>query len=242
VDTTRTVGRDERPLLVRTVDADGAVHDIQARAVIDASSTWGHGNPLGHSGLPAPGEDQAAPYLTGPLPDVLDRDRARFASKYSLVVGMGHSAANTLLALAELARTEPGTRITWAVRGTSVARLYDGGLPARGALGTRLKEAVNSGAITLIRNFTITALNAPDGGPATGPVQVTGSTPDGDQILTADAVVAATGFRPDLHMLREVCVELDPATEAPVKLAPMIDPNFHSCGTVPGVEEPADSG
>ncbi|MFG1858993.1 hypothetical protein ACGFJT_44660, partial [Actinomadura geliboluensis] len=44
---------------------------------------------------------------------------------------------------------------------------------------------------------------------------------------------AATGFRPDLDMLREVRVELDPATEAPVRLAPMIDPNFHSCGTVP---------
>ncbi|MBC6458603.1 FAD-dependent oxidoreductase [Actinomadura sp. HBU206391] len=237
VDATRTVGRDERPLLVRTVDADGAVRDIQARAVIDASGTWGHGNPLGHSGLSAPGEEQAASHLTGPLPDVLGRDRVRFAGKHSLVVGMGHSAANTLLALAELARTEPGTHITWAVRGASAARLYGGGdadgLPARGALGTRLKEAVNSGAITLVRNFTITALNAPDGGPAAGPVQVTGSTPDGNQVLTADAVVAATGFRPDLDMLREVRVELDPATEAPVKLAPMIDPNFHSCGTVP---------
>ncbi|GAA3936383.1 hypothetical protein GCM10023085_17260 [Actinomadura viridis] len=56
---------------------------------------------------------------------------------------MGHPAANTLLALTELAKAEPGTRITWAVRGSSAARLYGGGdadgLPARGALGTRLK-------------------------------------------------------------------------------------------------------
>jgi glycine/D-amino acid oxidase-like deaminating enzyme len=237
VDTTRTVGRDERPLLVRTVQADGTVRDLQARAVIDASGTWGHGNPLGHSGLPAPGEEQAAPYLTGPLPDVLGRDRDRFAGKHALVVGMGHSAAGTLLALAELATQAPQTRVTWAVRGASAARLYGGGdadgLPARGALGSRLKQAVESGAITLVREFTITALNAPDGGPASGPVQVTGATPAGDQILTADSVVAATGFRPELDMLREVRVELDPATEAPVKLAPMIDPNFHSCGTVP---------
>ncbi|WP_021591323.1 FAD-dependent oxidoreductase [Actinomadura welshii] len=237
MDVTRTVGRQERPLLVRAVGPDEAVHDITARAVIDASGSWGRGNPLGHSGLLAPGERDAAPYLTGPLPDVLDRDRDRFAGRHTLVVGMGHSAANTLLALAELAKSEPGTRITWAVRGASVARLYGGGdadgLPARGALGTRLKQAVNDGEIDLVRSFTITGFTVPEDGPAAGPVQVTGDTPDGARTLPADNVVAATGFRPDLDMLREVRVDLDPATEAPAKLAPMIDPNFHSCGTVP---------
>jgi len=45
--------------------------------------------------------------------------------------------------------------------------------------------------------------------------------------------VVATGFRPDLGMLRELRVELDPAMEAPPALAPLIDPNLHSCGTVP---------
>lgn len=237
VDVTRTVGRDERPLLVRAVSADGTVDDIAARAVIDVSGTWGNSNPLGHSGLPALGEDAAASYLTGPLPDVLGRDRARFAGRHTLVVGMGHSAANTLLALAELARTEPGTRIAWAVRAASVARLYGGGdadgLPARGALGTRLKQAVENGEIDLVRSFTITGFTVPDDGPAAGRVQVAGQTPDGVRVLAADTVVAATGFRPDLDMLREVRLDLDPGTEAPVKLAPLIDPNFHSCGTVP---------
>ncbi|MEW2355689.1 flavoprotein, partial [Spirillospora sp. NPDC029432] len=142
-------------------------------------------------------------------------------------------AANTLLTLTQLAEQAPGTRITWAVRDTSATRLYGGGdtdgLPARGALGTRLKQAVNSGQIELIRSFTITRLTTP----TTGTVQVTGTTPTGEQTVNADTIVAATGFRPDLDMLREVRTELDPATEAPVKLAPLIDPNFHSCGTVP---------
>jgi NADPH-dependent 2,4-dienoyl-CoA reductase/sulfur reductase-like enzyme len=237
VDVTRTIDRDGHPFLVRAVEADGTVHDLRARAVIDASGTWGNPNPLGHSGLPAPGEAQAAPYITGPLPDVLGRDRDRFAGRHTLVVGMGHSAAGTLLSLVELAETAPGTRITWAVRSASVARLYGGGdadgLPARGALGTRLKQAVQSGAIDLVRSFAITRFAVPGGGPAAGPVGVIGATPDGERVVTADAVVAATGFRPDLDMLREVRVELDPGTEAPIKLAPMIDPNFHSCGTVP---------
>ena len=52
-------------------------------------------------------------------------------------------------------------------------------------------------------------------------------------MVDVDVVVGATGFRPDLDMLREVRLHLDPALEAPAGLAPLIDPNFHSCGTVP---------
>ena len=51
-------------------------------------------------------------------------------------------------------------------------------------------------------------------------------------VLVVDAVVGATGFRPDLDMLREVRLNMDPGVEAPARLAPLIDPNFHSCGTV----------
>ncbi len=46
-------------------------------------------------------------------------------------------------------------------------------------------------------------------------------------------MVAATGFRPDLAMLGELRLDLDPAVESPRALAPLIDPNVHSCGTVP---------
>ena len=57
--------------------------------------------------------------------------------------------------------------------------------------------------------------------------------------LELDQIVVATGFRPDVSFLREVRIELDPAVEAPPALAPLIDPNLHSCGTVPphGVDE-----
>ena len=242
VDKTRTLGRDGRPYLVRVVTADG-VTDIAAAAVIDASGTWGRPNPLGAAGLPAAGEAQAAPWLAGPLPDVLGRDLARFAGRRVLVVGMGHSAANTLLALVRLQRQEPDTRISWVVRAASPTRLYGGGqadqLPARGALGGGVRDAVRSGAVTLLTGTTIAALRpAGDGslrvemnraGENTGPgVDV----PEQDG-LDVDVVVGAVGFRPDLGMLREVRLDLDPALEAPAGLAPLIDPNVHSCGTVP---------
>ncbi|WP_369133005.1 FAD-dependent oxidoreductase [Modestobacter sp. I12A-02662] len=233
VDKTRTVGRAGRPYLVRTV-RDGSILDVKARAVIDASGTWGRPNPLGPAGLPALGEEQAGPWLAGPLPDVLGADRARFAGRHTLVVGMGHSAANTLLALVELQRSEPGTRIGWAIRGRSPARLYGGGdadgLPARGLLGSTLKAAVQAGRVELHREVTLTAL-APAG---TGQLQVTGTGRDGAAFhLAVDALAAATGFRPDLDVLREVRLDLDPGVEAPARLAPLIDPDFHSCGTVP---------
>ncbi|MBM7805639.1 NADPH-dependent 2,4-dienoyl-CoA reductase/sulfur reductase-like enzyme [Geodermatophilus bullaregiensis] len=235
VDKTRTVGRQGRPYVVRTV-RDGEVADVVARAVLDASGTWGRSNPLGAAGLPAIGEDRVGPWLAGPLPDVLGADRKRFAGRHSLVVGMGHSAATTLLALVRLREGEPGTEITWAIRGRSPARLYGGGdadgLPARGLLGSSLEAAVAGGAVTLVREFTLTSLTPPLDG--SGRVTVAGAGRDGAAVcLRVDTVVRSTGFRPDLEMLREVRLDLDPGVEAPAALAPLIDPNSHSCGTVP---------
>ncbi|MCH7233090.1 NAD(P)-binding domain-containing protein [Glycomyces sp. L485] len=232
VDKTRTVGRKGRPYLLRTRTDAGAYTDVVADAVIDASGTWGQANPLGAHGLAAPGEDPAAIWSAGPLPDVLGTGRTRFAGRHTLVVGMGHSAANTLLALAEIAETEPGTRVTWAIRGRSATRLYGGGeadaLPARGALGTRMKALVDTGKVELVNQFTIDEF-APAG---TG-VTVIGRSGGEAVKLDVDQVAGATGFRPDLDMLREIRLDLDAAVEAPTRLAPLIDPNFHSCGTVP---------
>jgi hypothetical protein len=47
-----------------------------------------------------------------------------------------------------------------------------------------------------------------------------------------DEVVVLTGFRPDLSWLSELRLELDATLQAPRELAPLIDPNVHSCGTV----------
>jgi len=237
LDKTHSRGRDERPFLVRVQHANGSVVDHQARAVLDASGTFEQSNPLGVSGLPALGEAEAAPFMAGPLPDVSGVDRDRFAGRRVLVVGAGHSATNTLLHLVALAEKDPAdapaTRIVWAVRGASVERTFGGGdldgLPARGALGSRLREAVASGRIELHTEVTISALQPSADG---SEITVVATTPNGEQQMVVDVIAAATGFRPDLGMLRELRLDLDPGVEAPSKLAPMIDPEFHSCGTV----------
>lgn len=236
MDITHSRNRGSQPFLVRVESADGTLREHQVRAVVDTSGTWAQANPLGQAGLPAPGEAEAAAagLITQPLPDVTGADRARFAGKHVLVVGAGHSAANTLLSLGQLAKNGTGTRISWAVRGADASRLYGGGdldgLPARGQLGSRLRGLVEAGHIELHTSFTTTSFSSPTAG---GGLAVTGSTPGGEMTLEVDLLIPATGFRPDLQILREVRLDLDPIVEAPRNLGPLIDPEFHSCGTVP---------
>ena len=225
LDRLRTAGRDTTPFLLRLATGE----DIPARAVIDASGTWDTPNPLGASGIPAHGETEAAPYVEPALPDVLGTDRDRFAGKRVLVVGAGYSAANTLLLLADLATRAPGTKVTWAIRATSPARTFGGGsadaLPARGALGTVLREHVEAGRVELITGFSVAALTPQPG----GGVEVS----DGTRAVVVDRIVSATGFRPDHSIAAELRLDLDPIMGAGRALAPLIDPNEHSCGTVP---------
>ena len=223
IDRLRTAGRAATPLLVRLATGE----DLLARAVIDASGTWDSPNVLGASGIAAVGETAARAYVESALPDVLGRDRDRFAARRTLVVGSGHSAAGTLLALAALAADEPGTTVTWAIRAATPARSYGGGaadaLPARGALGARLREHVHSGAITVLTGFAVRRLT-----PTSDGVEVS----DGARSVTVDRVVSATGFRPDHSITAELRLDLDPVLGATRALAPLIDPDQHSCGTV----------
>lgn len=233
IDRLRTAGREHAPFVVRLEGGE----EVHARAVIDASGTWDQPNGVGANGLPAHGEPQAAEWIHHGLPDVLGADRNRHAGRHTVVVGAGHSAATTLLALAELAESAPTTRITWAIRADDPAGSFGGGaddeLPARGALGTGLHLLVDTGRVTLVRAFRTHTVRALGPDPHTDPVELVSTGPDGtERTITADRVVAATGFRPDFTITDELRVELDPILSAARSLAPLIDPNQHSCGTV----------
>lgn len=230
LDRLRTAGRDQVPFLIRLDTGE----ELTAGAVIDASGTWPTPNVLGASGLPAPGEPEAAALIDAALPDVLGADRDSYAHRRTLVVGAGHSAANTLLALARLAEEAPGTSVTWAIRNGAATRTYGGGeadaLPARGALGKRLRALVESGQVKLLSGFSVGRIDVGS--------EVTVTARDG-RAVTVDRIVSATGFRPDHGVASELRLDLDPVLGSTRALAPLIDPNHHSCGTVPphGVDE-----
>jgi hypothetical protein len=223
-DRVRTAGRADLPFVIRL--ADGS--ELTASAIIDVSGTWRTPNPLGVNGLPAHGEPEAADLIDHALPDVLGAGGDSHAGKHTIVVGSGHSAANTLLDLARLAETAPGTRITWAVRGGSAQRAFGGEdadeLPARGALGSGLHTLVDTGKLTLVTSFGVHAVHRTAEG-------ITLVAADG-RTLTGDRVVSATGFRPDHSIAGELSLDLDPVLGCTRTLAERIDPNEHSCGTV----------
>ncbi|KTS04121.1 FAD-dependent oxidoreductase [Microbacterium testaceum] len=234
MDRTRSVGRAAAPFVLRLRTAEGTT-DVMARAVIDTSGTTNSPRSLLSSGL-AP-EGDLGDRVTTALPDVGRRDRARFAGRRVLVVGAGHSAANTLIALAALAEEEPTTRVSWAVRNEGTARLAADAaddLAARGRLGAAVHGLVTAGRVEQIASFEIDDVRLSDAG-----VRVSGRRAGEAFAVAVDVIVNATGFRPDLSMLAEIRLGLDEIVEAPRALAPLIDPNVHSCGSVPphGVAE-----
>lgn len=227
IDKVKDAGREKTPFVIETEGAAGREWH-RADAVIDATGTWFQPNP-GGAGCHVSGEIGNARISYG-MPDVAGQDRSRFAGKQVAVLGGGHSAIGTLIALSDL----PATQVTWLCRAPTITRALGGGaadqLAARGAIGTELARLVKEGRIKLESGFRLASVEG------TTPLKATAM--DGRQI-EVDELVIATGFRPDLSIFRELRVSLDPALECTPALAPLIDPNQHSCGTVRphGVQE-----
>lgn len=222
-------GRAEQPFTVRVRTRDGQER-LLARAVVDASGTWGSPNPAGGDGLPALGEAAADERISYRIPDLGEEEtRLRHAGRSTAVVGRGHSALTALVALAELARESPGTRAVWVLRRGEVGDAFGGGtadqLAERGALGQRARAAVEAGHVEVVTGFRTTQMRSVDG-------RLVLVDEAGRELEPVDEVVALTGFRPDLSLLSEVRLGLDPTLQAPLELAPLIDPDQHSCGTV----------
>lgn len=223
-------GRDTTPFVLHVETCCG-IQAIEAGAVIDCSGTWHAPNPAGSHGMPAPGEAARADRIAYGIPDVLGVERTVYAGRTTLVVGAGHSAMNAVLDLVELAKSAPDTRILWAFRRPLGAVNFGGGardgLTQRGDLGARAQALVEDGSVTALAPFLMDRIRTAD-----GMLAVTGRQDGRATTVQADRMIVATGFRPDLSFLREVRLGLDPAVEATPALAPLIDPNLHSCGTV----------
>jgi Pyridine nucleotide-disulphide oxidoreductase len=230
VDKLKSKGRETAPFEIRYQNGQGS-KVIRADAVIDTSGTWHSPNPAGANGLPAIGEKEANRLVAYTMPDVLGKDRARYAGKVTAVLGAGHSAIGTLTELARLKKQVPGTEAIWLLRGNNPAKAFGGGandkLAARGELGAAFGALVDAGEIKVEIEFRVSHLTETADRLRIG----AGSNCCGRHVIV-DELIVATGFRPELDFVRELRIQLDPAIECPVMLAPLIDPNEHSCGTV----------
>src|SRR6476660_9380840 len=205
-DKLKSKGRGSAPFEIRYQNGKGP-EVVRADAVIDISGTWHSPNPAGANGLPAIGERAAKSRIAYGMPDVLGRERARYAGKTVAVLGAGHSAVGTLIDLARLKDDAPATQIIWLLRGTTPEKTFGGGandkLAARGALGAAFAALVASGKITVETGFAVSHLFE-DGGRlrvATGLARCC-------RAGTVDELVVATGFRPQLDFLRELRISL----------------------------------
>lgn len=223
--------REQQPFTVRIALAGGGEERILCRAVIDASGTWTTPGPIGADGLPALGEHAASARVSYRVPDLKDPAvRARYAGKRTAVIGSGASAFTALAALADVAKEEPGTHSVWILRRGISGSTFGGGsadqLPARGALGLAAKAAVDNGHADAVTGFRTEVIEPT----ADDRLVLVGEA--GRRLDPVDEVIVLTGLRPDLSFLSELRLALDERLQAPVGLAPLIDPNQHSCGTV----------
>lgn len=229
-DKMKSNGRAFEPFTVRYQNGKGP-EQLKADAVIDATGTWFSPSPAGADGLPAIGEDRYAARIAYGMPDVLGRERARYAGKIVGVLGAGHSAVGTLIDLAQLKDEAPDTQVIWLLRGDTPQKAFGGGandkLAARGALGQAFAALVATGKVRVEAGFKLAHIGQED-----GRLRLATGTASCCRSVAVDELVVATGLRPDFSFLREVRLALDPAVEAPPALAPLIDPNIHSCGTV----------
>lgn len=228
--------RSQRPfrLLVGTAGGGETVHESDA--VLDASGVMTTPAFAGAGGLPARGEMAAAAGLIRRL-DAMEARREQLAGRRILLIGHGHSAANALLWLERLAQTDTRTRVVWMTRsahGRPVQEVADDPLPERRRVAGGANDLARTPPefLTVERRCSLAWIEP--AGPGTGDESGwrTGFTSGREEAF--DAVIALTGYRPDLTFLSELALEISPVTEGSARLARALS-SVTDCLAVPRV-------
>ncbi len=214
------VTRAGQPFRLLLQDENGRQWCEEADVVLDCTGTFGRPNPLGAGGIPAPGESDCAAFIHRDLPDVLHTHRRKFAGRRVLVVGSGYSAATTVVALAELARQAPQTRIWWATRRMPppgkgpLRRFRPDPLPLRDALARQANLLAQSGdPVVFLPGMHVEQLRRTASGME---VSLGGNR---QQTLEVDVIVSNTGYRGDWSLAEELHLHQCYATQGPIRLA-----------------------
>ncbi|TJY36532.1 NAD(P)-binding domain-containing protein [Pontimicrobium aquaticum] len=231
LDKMKDAKREELPFSIQVIE-NGKFKLYEAKAVIDASGTWQNPNPVGSGGIFAIGEEDNRSQIYYGIPNINETDESKYANKTTLVVGGGHSAIGTILALNNLIHKYPNTKIHWVLRKNQISDVYGGQeadkFKARGALGIQIEKLVNSGVIEIHTPVYIHEIKKNN-----DQLVIKGLKHKNAFVLKGiDEIISNTGSRPDFNFLREIRFESDASIESVPKLANLIDPNIHSCGTV----------
>merc|ERR1719150_3510746 len=149
-------------------------------------------NWVGKGGVPALGERslRSSGRIWNTVPDILGKDRARFAGKRTMLVGSGMSAATTVRFTTDLAKEAPGTELLWLVRsvGEPFKVKEDDPMEAH----KRLEEFGNSAARGEVAGVQYLSGSAVQSIKKVGDrLQVTVQTVDGTRVEEIDEVVSS---------------------------------------------------
>lgn len=228
--------RSERPFSI-IADTPEGESELEADAVLDATGGLRLPRPFGMGGLPARGERQ----LDGVIRTLgeLWQRRDGLRGKRVLVVGDGHSAANAIGMLAQVAADDPGTKVVWVVRTPNrrpCEEVSSDPLPERRSVVARANDLASSPPpfLRLERRAMIEAVSR-----INGHLSVSLS---GGRSVEVDHVAAFTGYRPDASHLQELAVEISPVTEGGARLYRAIA-NVRDCLSIPAASpEDLESG
>ena len=191
-------------LLVRH---DGIERFETADLIFDCTGTFCTPNPLGDAGIPALGESAHREFVSYGIPDVRP-----FAGKRLLVVGGGHSAATVVCDLSAF-RTRR-SRGLFASRSLYRARAFQTIRSPHAMRSPSLPMNSSPRRVRFLPATTAEALAKNGLG-----LNVTLRRDGKREVVTVDHVIAATGFRPDMNLARELQVQTCWATEGTYKLA-----------------------
>lgn len=205
-------------ILVRDEEGRLAVH--HADVVLDTTGVYGQPQPAGSGGIAAPGEAAAADRIAYGAVDVAGAQREDYLGRRTLVLGGGHTAATAVIELGALAAEAANTTVVWVRRTREPYPSAPGDpLPARRSLEAEANRLLTAGEpwLTVRDEAEIDAIERRRTGLA-----VTLCTPDENIEIEVERIIAATGFRPDREIYRELEVHECYASAAPMKLASVL--------------------
>ncbi len=212
--------RAARPFRLLVRAPDGRERTERAGMVLDCTGTWDVPNALGEGGIPAPGEADCEDRIVRHIPDVR-ANPGEWAGKRILVVGGGHSAQTIVRSLAALARSDPATRVTWALRRPepSLRPIRDDPLPARSRLTRAARELAigRASGLETVAGVSVRALERNGDGVRVRLGGRGGSTSAKRRVV--DRIVAMCGYVGDHTLYRQLQVHECYATAAPMKLS-----------------------
>jgi thioredoxin reductase len=214
-------------LLVRGPDGierlDEADVVIDTTGVFAAQPRW-----CGYGGIPAAGEmslrERGA--IEYRLPEILGQDRSLYAGKHTLLIGAGYSAATNAVALAQLVREAPATRVTWITRregpasaGGPMALISDDRLAERDRLAREANALTNDpdSGVTYLPGNVVEAIEKTQSGEHSSFQVLLAGSHEGTHAF--DRIIANVGFTPDRSLYEELQVHECYATLGPMKLA-----------------------